>query len=85
MLKCFIGLFPDGILSDYRRVWLWLDEIENLLGYDERERWETVKALENPLRRSPPLPDGMAQRHARQGSDLGGDTESPGERAGRDG
>jgi hypothetical protein len=45
-LKCFIGLSPDGILSDYRRVWLWLDEIENLLGYDERERWETVKALE---------------------------------------
>jgi hypothetical protein len=53
-LKCFIGLSPDGVLSDYRRVWLWLDEIENLLGYDERERWETVKALETLFGDRPP-------------------------------
>ncbi len=46
VVKSFIGLAPDGVLSDYRRVWLWFDEIENLLGYEEKERWETVKALE---------------------------------------
>lgn len=46
VVKCFIGLSPEGVLSDYRRVLLWFDEAENILGYEERERWETVKALE---------------------------------------
>lgn len=46
VVMSFVGLAPDGVLSDYRRVLLWLDEIENLLGYTEKERWETVKALE---------------------------------------
>lgn len=46
VIKCFVGLSPEGVLSDYRRVWIWLDEIENLLGYNEHDRWEMVKALE---------------------------------------
>jgi hypothetical protein len=45
-VKCFTGLSPVGVLGDYRRVWIWLDEIENLLAYKEEERWETVKALQ---------------------------------------
>jgi hypothetical protein len=46
VLECFVGLSPTGDISDYRRVWLVLDEIENLLGYSGRDRWEMVKALQ---------------------------------------
>lgn len=53
-VKCFVGLAPVGVLGDYRRVWVWLDEIENLLAYKEEERWETVKALQTMFGDRPP-------------------------------
>ncbi|HST05899.1 MAG TPA: hypothetical protein VLQ48_14355 [Chloroflexia bacterium] len=53
-IKCFIGLAPVGVLGDYRRVWVWFDEIENLLAYKEEERWETVKALQTMFGDRPP-------------------------------
>jgi hypothetical protein len=53
-VKCFIGLSPVGVLDDYRRVWVWLDEVENLLAYKEEERWETVKALQTMFGDRPP-------------------------------
>lgn len=54
VLECFSGLAPQANLADHRRVWVWLDEIENILGYNERERWELVKALETLIGNSPP-------------------------------
>lgn len=54
VLECFSGLAPRGNLADHRRVWVWLDEIENILAYDERERWELVQALETLLGNTPP-------------------------------
>jgi hypothetical protein len=33
---------------------VWLDEIENILGYSEHERWELVKALETLIGDTPP-------------------------------
>jgi hypothetical protein len=54
VLECFSGLAPAANLSDDRRVWVWLDEIENILGYNERERWELVKALETLISNTPP-------------------------------
>lgn len=54
VLECFSGLAPAANLSDHRRVWVWLHEIENILGYNERERWELVKALETLLSNTPP-------------------------------
>jgi hypothetical protein len=54
VLECFSGLAPQANLADHRRVWVWLDEIENILGYNERERWEFVKALETLIGNSPP-------------------------------
>ncbi|MDQ3706314.1 MAG: hypothetical protein M3437_14085 [Chloroflexota bacterium] len=54
VLQCISGLAPEANLSDHRRVWLWLDEIENVLGYSEHERWELVKALETFMGNTPP-------------------------------
>jgi hypothetical protein len=54
VLACFSGLAPQANLADHRRVWVWLDEIENILGYNERERWELVKALETLVGNTPP-------------------------------
>jgi hypothetical protein len=54
VLACFSGLAPQANLADHRRVWVWLDEIENILGYNERERWELVKALETLMGNTPP-------------------------------
>lgn len=54
VIQCFSGLAPQGNLPDHRRVWIWLDEIENILGYGERERWELVKALETLMGSAPP-------------------------------
>jgi hypothetical protein len=45
VLSCLVGLAPFGDISDYRRVWLRFDEIENILGYSDHERWELVKAF----------------------------------------
>jgi hypothetical protein len=45
VVSCQVGLAPFGDISDYRRVWLRLDEIENVLGYSDHARWELVKAL----------------------------------------
>jgi hypothetical protein len=46
VIRCFSGLAQDGSLSDHRRVWIWLQEIENLLAYSDHDRWELVKGLE---------------------------------------
>ncbi|HEX9988281.1 MAG TPA: hypothetical protein VGE45_07375 [Chloroflexia bacterium] len=46
VINCFSGLAQGGTLSDHRRVWIWLHEIENLLAYSEHDRWELVKGLE---------------------------------------
>jgi hypothetical protein len=54
VLACFSGLAPQANLADHRRVWVWLDEVENILGYNERERWELVKALETLIGNFPP-------------------------------
>ncbi|MDQ5825397.1 MAG: hypothetical protein M3441_14485 [Chloroflexota bacterium] len=54
ILQCISGLAPQANLSDHRRIWLWLDEIENILGYSEHERWELVKALETFMGNTPP-------------------------------
>jgi hypothetical protein len=55
VLGCFTGMAPGGPVSDYRRVWLWLDEAENLLGYREHDRWEMGKALQTLLGMMPPF------------------------------
>ena len=55
VLGCFTGMTRGGPVSDYRRVWLWLDEAENLLGYREHERWEMGKALQTLLGMAPPF------------------------------
>jgi hypothetical protein len=46
VIHCFSGLAQGGSLSDHRRVWIWLHEIENLLAYSDHDRWELVKGLE---------------------------------------
>jgi hypothetical protein len=46
VIHCFSGLAQGGSLSDHRRVWIWLHEIENLLAYTDHDRWELVKGLE---------------------------------------
>jgi hypothetical protein len=46
VIHCFSGLGHGGSLSDHRRVWIWLQEIENLLAYSDHDRWELVKGLE---------------------------------------
>jgi len=53
VVSCQVGLAPFGDISDYRRVWLRLDEIENILGYSDHERWELVKALGTLMGDSP--------------------------------
>lgn len=53
ILQCFSGLSSDGALSDHRRVWIHLDQIENLLGYTEHDRWELVKGLETLMAHAP--------------------------------
>ncbi len=45
VVSCLVGLAPFGDISDYRRIWLRFDEIENILGYGDHDRWELVKAL----------------------------------------
>jgi hypothetical protein len=55
VLGCFTGMTRGGPVSDYRRVWLWLDEAENLLGYHEHDRWEMGKALQTLLGMMPPF------------------------------
>jgi hypothetical protein len=55
VLGCFTGMTRGGPVSDYRRVWLWLDEAENLLGYREHDRWEMGKALQTLLGMMPPF------------------------------
>ncbi|MEO8286042.1 MAG: hypothetical protein ABI670_06365 [Chloroflexota bacterium] len=53
IISCSIGLAPFGDISDYRRLWIRLDEIENLLNYPQHERWEMVKALQTLVGDSP--------------------------------
>lgn len=53
VIRCFSGLSPDAVLSDHRRVWIHMDEIENLLGYTTHDRWELVKGLETLLSHAP--------------------------------
>lgn len=53
ILECISGLSPEAVLSDHRRVWIHLDQIENLLGYTDYDRWALVKALETLMARTP--------------------------------
>ncbi len=52
-VSCLVGLAPFGDISDYRRIWLRFDEIENILGYGDHDRWELVKALGTLIGDSP--------------------------------
>lgn len=53
VIRCFSGLSSDAVLSDHRRVWIHMDEIENLLGYTTHDRWELVKGLETLFAHAP--------------------------------
>jgi len=53
VISCQVGLAPFGDISDYRRIWLRFDEIENILGYSDHDRWELVKALGTLIGDSP--------------------------------
>jgi hypothetical protein len=53
VVSCLVGLAPFGDISDYRRIWLRFDEIENILGYTYHDRWELVKALGTLIGDSP--------------------------------
>jgi len=53
VVSCLVGLAPFGDISDYRRIWLRFDEIENILSYTYHDRWELVKALGTLIGDSP--------------------------------
>jgi hypothetical protein len=53
VVSCLVGLAPFGDMSDYRRIWLRFDEIENILAYTYHDRWELVKALGTLMGDSP--------------------------------
>lgn len=43
--ECLIGPVPTLTLDQHTRLWIWIDELENILDYTEKEQRESVKGL----------------------------------------
>jgi len=43
--ECLIGPIPTHDLNQHTRLWLWIDELENILDYSEKDQREISKGL----------------------------------------